>query len=440
MDTWTVAAAALFLLIFGLVSGRLEKSIITPPMAFTVFGLMLSPFIFQYTDIRLKGEVLKLLAEITLILVLFTDASRIRLSSLRKHYHLPLRLLGLGLPLTVLAGALAARWLLPGLELWEAAALAAILAPTDAALGQATVANPAVPERIRQALNVESGLNDGLALPLVLITLSLASASAQAGSWDYWLWFAGKQVVLGPLAGAAVGFGAGWLILRATRHGWMSQVFQDLSALGLSVLAYCAAELLGGNGLIAAFICGLTLGNTAPAVCTSLHEFAEAEGQLLVLITFLAFGAVMAVPALEGCSWRTLVYAGLSLTVVRMLPVCLSLLGAKLRPPTWLFIGWFGPRGLASILFALLMLDRFQLKGMGEIFSVVVVTVFFSVFAHGVSAAPLARAYAAKAASLPAPPGMDKPGEMVVVEPLPVRLPFQEQSHRRRSRGTNPKD
>jgi NhaP-type Na+/H+ or K+/H+ antiporter len=349
-------------------------------------------------------------------------------------------LLGLGLPLTVMAGVLAALWLLPGLGLWEAAALAAILAPTDAALGQATVSNPAVPGRIRQALNVESGLNDGLSLPLVLITLALASASEQAGSWEYWLWFAGKQVVLGPLAGAAVGFGGGWLIVRATQSGWMSHVFQDLAALGLSVLAYCGAELLGGNGLIAAFVCGLTLGNTAPAVCTCLREFAEAEGQLLVLITFLAFGAVMVVPALADCSWRTLVYAGLSLTVVRMLPVCLSLLGAKLKPPTWLFIGWFGPRGLASILFALLMFDRFQLKGMGEIFSVVVVTVFFSVFAHGISAAPLARAYAAKTASMQAPPGRDEPGEMVIVEPLPVRLPFQEQSHRRPPRAAGEED
>ena len=429
LDTWTVAAAALFLLLFGLMSGRLEKSIITPPMAFTFFGLMLSPFITSYSDLHPRSETLKLLAELTLVLVLFTDASRIRIRSLRRQYNLPLRLLGVGLPLTVVTGTLAAWWLLPGLEVWEAAALAAILAPTDAALGQATVSNPAVPGRIRQTLNVESGLNDGLSLPLVLITLSVASAAQDNGTLSYWLMFAAKQVGLGPVAGAAVGFGGGWLILRAKQRGWMSHVFEYLSALGLAGLAYCGADLIGGNGLIAAFVCGLTLGNTAPGACTRLREFAEAEGQLLVLVTFLAFGAVMVTPSVEYCTWSGLAYAVLSLTLVRMLPVWLCLKGTGLRPMSWLFIGWFGPRGLASILYALLMFDSFPIQGMATVFSLVVLTVLLSVYAHGISAAPLARLYGARASDLRAAPGQEMPEELVIVDPLPVRLPYVGQAH-----------
>ncbi len=432
MDTWIVAAACLFLLLFGLISGRLEKTILTPPMAFVGFGLLISPFLAFKGDVHLGSEMLKLLAEITLVLVLFTDASRIRFASLKRQYNLPLRLLGVGLPLTVLTGFLAGWWLLPGLQLWEAAALAAILAPTDAALGLATISNPSVPGRIRQTLNVESGLNDGLSLPLVLITLSLASASQEAAGRAYWIMFAIKQVGLGPLAGVVVGWGGGWLMVRAMRRGWMSHVFQNLAALGLAGLSYCGAGLIGGNGLIAAFVCGLTLGNTAPGATRYLREFAESEGQLLVLVTFLAFGAVMVVPSMAYLSWRTLAYAALSLTLVRMIPVWLCLGGTGLRPTTRLFVGWFGPRGLASILYALLMFDQFKIGGMAELFSLVTITVLISVYAHGISAAPLARSYGAYMSAHASPPGQESPEEVVVVDPLPVRLPYSEQAHRPR--------
>ncbi|MCF8034010.1 MAG: cation:proton antiporter [Desulfarculaceae bacterium] len=431
MNLWITAAACLFLILFGLASGRLEKTVFTPPMAFVGFGLVISPFLALHTDVRLSSELLKLLAEITLVLVLFTDASRIRFKSLRQQYKLPLRLLGIGLPMSVLTGFLAGWWLLPGLEAWEAAALAAILAPTDAALGQATIVNPAVPGRIRQTLNVESGLNDGLALPLVLITLSLASASQEPAGSTHWLLFAIKQVGLGPLAGAAVGWAGGWIIVRAVKSGWMSHVFRNLAALGLAGLAYCGAELIGGNGLISAFVCGLTLGNTAPDASRYLREFAESEGQLLVLVTFLAFGAVMVPLSMAYLSWRTLAYVVLSLTLVRMVPVWLCLMGTGLRPSTRLFVGWFGPRGLASILYALLMYDQFKIGGMAELFSLVIITVLVSVYAHGISAAPLAKAYGARVAASPRPPGREAPEEIVVVDPIPVRWPYQDQAHRR---------
>ncbi|MCB2227193.1 MAG: cation:proton antiporter [Desulfarculaceae bacterium] len=431
MDTWIIAAACLFLLAFGLFSGRLEKTVITPPMAFVGFGLLISPFVaFEQGSIRLGGEMLKLLAEITLVLVLFTDASRIRFKSLRRQYNLPLRLLGIGLPLTVVTGFLAGWWLLPGLSLWEAAALAAILAPTDAALGQATIVNPTVPGRIRQTLNVESGLNDGLALPLVLITLSAASASQEASGGGYWLGFALRQVGLGTLAGVVVGWGGGRLIVGALEKKSMSHVFLGLAALGLAGLAYCGAELATGNGLIAAFVCGLTLGNTAPGAARYLREFAESEGQLLVLVTFLAFGAVMVEHSLPFFTWRSVAYAALSLTLVRMVPVWLCLSGTGLDPSSRLFVGWFGPRGLASILYALLMFDQFKIAGMSELFSLVIITVLVSVYAHGISAWPLAKAYGAYMSAKQGPPGRERPEEMVILDPIPVRLPYHEQAHR----------
>ena len=405
----------LFLLLFGLVSRRLQRSVVTAPMAFVAFGVLLGPGALGIAAIELEGEVTNLLAELTLVLVLFTDASRIDLKLLRRHYGIAIRLLVLGLPLTVLAGTAAALPLL-SLDLWSAALLAAVLAPTDAALGQAVVSNPKVPVRVRQSLNVESGLNDGIALPAVLILLSLAVGEDQATG--FWLRFLLAQLVLGPVVGVAVGFLGGRLLDGARNRGLIHPVFERLSSLALALLAFALAEALGGNGFIAAFSAGLTLGNSARAVCGPLLDFAEAEGQLLTLLMFLLFGSAMVWPALMVIGWPTLLYALLSLTVVRLLPVAASLLGMRLQLDTVLFLGWFGPRGIASILFGLLVLERHGLPLREEIFSVVVVTVLMSVFAHGVSAYPLSRWYGRRAEAMKAGVGMP---ELVETPEMPLR-------------------
>jgi NhaP-type Na+/H+ or K+/H+ antiporter len=394
-----LALVALALLVFGAVSKKAEQSPLTPPLFFVGVGFAMSARGLGWLELDVESSVIHTLAELTLVLVLFTDASRIDLTCLRREGSLPTRLLGIGLPLTVLAGFAAALALLPGIEPFEALLLAAVLAPTDAALGQAVISNPLVPVRIRQSLNVESGLNDGIALPVVLIFASLAGAYEESESLGYWLRFTALAVTLGPLVGVAVGYLGGRLVESGTRAGWISRPFEQLSALGLAVLAFSAAELVGGNGFIAAFAAGLTLGNVARWVCPCLHEFGEAEGQLLTLLVFLVFGAVMVPMALPLLDARALAYALASLTVVRMVPVALALLGTGLRLESVVFLGWFGPRGLASILFVLLVVEEGRLESGPFLVAVVVLTVLLSTVLHGVTAFPLARRYGAFASA-----------------------------------------
>jgi NhaP-type Na+/H+ or K+/H+ antiporter len=394
MDLLGTAVVCLGVLAFGLVSRRLEGTFVTAPLVFVLFGLAIGPGGFGLAEIDLDHGVIHLIAELTLILVLFSDAARIDLGLLRRDHNLPQRMLLIGLPLVVLAGAGAAVLLFPGFSLWEAALLAAVLAPTDAALGQAVVSDRAVPVRIRQALNVESGLNDGIALPAVLLFAALAGAAgSDSSSTGGWITFGLLQVTLGPLVGALLGYLGARLIDGAAAGGWMTGAFEGMAVLALALLAYAAAEQVGGNGFIAAFTAGLVFGNAVRHRCEFLFEFMETEGQLLVLLTFLVFGAAMLPEGLHFLDWRVLVFAGLSLTAIRMVPVALSLIGTGVRWPTMAFLGWFGPRGLASILFALLIVEQAAIPHGEEILVAAVLTVALSALLHGVTAAPLARAY-----------------------------------------------
>ncbi|RMH15356.1 MAG: sodium:proton antiporter [Acidobacteria bacterium] len=413
MDELGFAVVALAILAFGLVSARAQRGLLTPPMAFVLFGFAVGPGGFDLLHLEVDGAAVHLLAEITLVLVLFADATRIDVKLLRREHDLPLRLLAVGMPLTIVAGTAAGLVFLPGLSFWEAALLAAILAPTDAALGQAVVANDKVPARIRQALNVESGLNDGIALPVVLVLFSVACASAGQESIPYWLGFAALQLTVGPLAGVLVGLAGGRLVDAASSRGWMTETFQELAAIALALLAFATAELAHGNGFIAAFCAGLVLGNTARAVCT-LERFADAEGQLLTLLVFLIFGADLVPQALAHANWPTVAYAVVILTAARMVPVALSLLGKGLQPATVLFLGWFGPRGLASILFALLVIEAPGGAQHEALIPIVMLTVLISVLAHGITASPLAERYARRLA------GRDMP-EHAPVSELPLR-------------------
>ncbi len=386
-------AVAISILAFGMISGRIEKSLVTAPMMFVLLGILFGQWGFGIVSNEIETSLIDSLAKITLVLVLFTDASKIDLSLLRRKHDLPLRLLGIGLPLTIGAGLVGGLVLLGSLTFWEAALLAAILAPTDAALGQAVVNSPNVPIRIRQALNAESGPNDGLALPLVLIFLSLSSGNVDRDAGE-WFQFAALQVSLGPLAGILVGLFGGKLIMWAQRTESMNHSFLDLSSVGLSLLAFALAELIGGNGFIAAFCAGLVLGNTARPICKCLYEFAEAEGQLLTLLVFMAFGAIMLPNAMQHFQWLHLVYAALSLTLIRAIPVALSLVGSGLGWASISFLSWFGPRGIASILYVLLLLEGSSVAGSQTILSVVMTTVFLSIFLHGLTAVPGANWYA----------------------------------------------
>ncbi len=418
MEPSSIAVIALAVCLFAAFSQKAERSPLTPPMFFLAVGYFLGDAGLGWMRLDVDGEAIHVLAELTLVLVLFTDAARIDLTCLRREESLPARLLGIGMPLTIVVGAVFGVALLPGLGWTEALLLAAILAPTDAALGQAVVSNPLVPVRIRQSLNVESGLNDGIALPVVLVLAFLAGAREEGGDASYWLRFAALAVTLGPLAGAAIAFVGGRVVAWGTQSGWINDAFQRIAGLGLALLAFGAAELVGGNGFIAAFVAGLTLGNTARGVCTCLYEFGEAEGQLLTLLVFLAFGAVMLPEVLPHTTGAVMLYVLLSLTVVRMLPVAFSLLGTGLRPASVAFLGWFGPRGLASILFALLVVEEGRLATGPLLEAVVMLTVLASTFLHGLTAYPLARRYGEYSAAM-----AETEAERAHAPELPVRIP-----------------
>ncbi|MFK8015285.1 MAG: cation:proton antiporter [Gammaproteobacteria bacterium] len=400
MDLTTVATVALGLLLFALVSKRLDGSVLTPPLIFVAFGFAIGDGGFGVAMVNPGRDGIHLLAEITLILVLFADAARIDLKVLRRDHSLPTRMLLIALPLTIVAGSVAAMTLFPNLGVFEATMLAAILAPTDAALGQAVVTSRHVPVRIRQAVNVESGLNDGIALPAVLLFAAMAGAHHGPHGAGGWGAFVAAQLILGPLVGGLVGAGGARIIDTAIERGYIGTAAQGLAVLALIALCFALAEMVGGNGFIAAFVGGIAFGNVVRHDCEFLFEFMESEGQLLTLVTFLVFGAVLLPEGLVHVDGATLLYALLSLSVLRMLPVWLSLLGTGVRLPTALFLGWFGPRGLASILFLLVILEEAGMLHESRLLSVTVVTVALSVLLHGISAAPFARRYGAMVARL----------------------------------------
>jgi len=378
--------------LFALFSGPISRGSLTPPMVFVFLGLILSPVGLGWIDIEVDNKVVHVIAEVTLILVLFTDAARINLKSLWSDHDIPVRLLLVGMPLTILAGVLAAMAMLPELLIIEALVLAIILAPTDAALGQVVVSSPRVPERIRQSLNVESGVNDGIALPALLFVISFAVAAHGNEHDTNWISFVAQQLVLGPLAGILVGWAG---VNAAIGRGFLSREFCNIYLLSLAFIAYLAANEIGGNGFIAAFAAGVAMGNTLKHINEEIYEFAESEGQLLNLIIFFLFGVALLPQAWSHVSWDIVAYALLSLTLVRMVPVFLSLIGKHLRWETTIFLGWFGPRGLASILFVLLVLEHANIAHESLVFNTVIVTVALSVILHGITALPGVSAYAA---------------------------------------------
>ncbi len=431
-----IAVVALLVLAFGVVSRRMQRSILTPPLLFAGAGLLIGPGalgLMGVDDDALRSAT-HVLLELTLVVILFTDASRIDFRQLRGGWGLPARLLGIAMPLTILLGTLAAKFLL-GLPLLEAAVVAAILAPTDAALGQVVVSSPRVPARIRQTLNVESGLNDGIAVPVVVGLLSCTMLGAAHGSGDEHAApgnlaaFTAAQLLLGPLVGVAVGILGGRLIQLAERRAWSDQSVEQLAGISLALLAYAVAHLVGGNGFIAAFAAGLAVGNTTHGSCARIYEFAEGEGQLLALLAFLLFGATLLPDALDAATPVALLYAVLSLTVIRMMPTLVALLGSGLTSVTGVFLGWFGPRGLASIVFALLVLERPTVGSGDEIATVVLLTVALSTLLHGVTAAPGAVLYGRYVDRLRARAG--EPCECHAAPALRVRLPFRVPGHHR---------
>ena len=384
---------------WGTLSARLERFDMTAPIVFTVAGVLLTHGPLTPLGITPGSEVVKVLTEATLALVLFSDASRVALRQLRADLGLCLRLLGIGLPLAIGLGTLLA-FILPGVsDIWLALLVGAALAPTDAALGAGMMVNRAVPARIRRLINVESGLNDGIATPVVLVAIAGAATAEHAASTGPGA--AVAELALGLLIGAGVGGGGGWLVKVARGRGWVADGFAGAAVLGLALCCYATSVALHGNGFIAAFTGGLAFA-AAGGPAARLVPFVEETGTMLSLLVWLMFGVVAVVPALTDLTWQTVAYAVLSLTVIRMLPVAVALAGARLGRPAVLFIGWFGPRGLASVVFALLALEDLAEAAARPAITVIAFTVLLSILAHGLTADPLASRYGSR---LTPPPG-----------------------------------
>ncbi len=382
----SVLAGIVFL--YSISSGWFEKTSFNGALIFTIVGLLVGPLGLNILHLDVDAELLKVLAELTLALVLFTDASNANLKVLKQHLTIPQRLLLIGLPVTIVVGFVTGYLLFDNLTLIEIAILATMLAPTDAALGKAVVTDGAVPESIREGLNVESGLNDGICVPILFVFLALAVKTASDGSESTWVMVT-RLVVENIGIGIAVGGGftllACWLLKKFARNMYITESWCQLPIVALSVLCFSIAQCLGGSGFIASFVGGLLFGWIAKKHKHKLLLAAEGIGDTLALITWVLFGAVVVGHTITHFNWSIIVYALLSLTIIRIVPVLLSLIGTNLRTDERLFVGWFGPRGLASVVFGVIVLG-YELPGGNTIVLTAVCTIILSIVLHGVTA------------------------------------------------------
>ena len=391
-----LAILAAFVFLYSLISGGLERTPINGAIVFTAFGLAFGPLGLGLLTLEVDAEGIRILAELTLALVLFTDAANANLRELKHSFHIPQKLLLIGLPLTILLGFGAGVLVFGGLTLLEIAILATMLAPTDAALGKAVVTNEAVPSNIREGLNVESGLNDGLCVPILFVFLALATgAGAKGGTSMLALKLVAQAIGVGVVVGAGLTFLGVRLLTRFADRGWVTETWRQLPVPALAVACFAVAQWLGGSGFIACFVGGMLFGGIEKRHKHKLLLVAEGTGDTLALITWVVFGAAVVGQSIGSFSWQVVLYALLSLTIVRMLPVFLVLAGMNLRTDEKLFMGWFGPRGLASIVFAVIVLNE-HLPGGGTISMTVVCTIVLSIVAHGLTANPLVAALGAR--------------------------------------------
>jgi len=415
------ATVALLIAGYALFAARLDRFSIGPALAFIAIGILLSDDALGWITVEPEAEPVKLLAEATLTLLLFSDASTIRIQALRRDAAAVSRLLVIGLLLSIALGAVLAGLLFPGVSMGIALLIGAALAPTDAALGQAVVTDRAVPARVRRILSIESGLNDGIATPFVILAIALATAEGTSGSG--WLGEAIRETVIGIGAGVLVGLSGGLLLRVADARRWTSETSRQLFVLALAISCYLVATSAGGNGFIGAFVGGLAFGRGSQQHEASAVRFTETQGSMLAIGVWAAFGLTLAGHLLTDL-WdiHAVVYAVLSLTVVRMVPVAIALIGARFARRTVLFMGWFGPRGLASIVFLVIGLEGLQQAGVdpGPLSAAVAWTVLLSVVLHSLSARPLASRYGRLMAALP-PDAPELDGD---AEPQPSRTPW----------------
>jgi sodium/hydrogen antiporter len=382
---------ALFIFCYSLVAGRLERAAASGPMVFVMAGLLMGPLGLGWFDGDSSRVEFRVLADLTLALVLFIDAANADFAILKRQFRIPLRMLLLGLPGAIFLGTILASLLFDTLSLFEAAILGTVLAATDAALGKAVITNKAVPAQVREGLNIESGLNDGLCVPILFVFIALALGSETEGTTTMLaLELVAEELGIGLAVGLTITTIGTWLLRWCWKQGWVTEIWKQVTVVALAIACFSVAQSLHGSGYIAAFTGGLLFGFKAKEATHKLVLAAEGTGETLALMTWMLFGAAVIGQSIKHFTWEMVVYALLSLTVIRMLPIFLVLTGTGESTPSKLFLGWFGPRGLASLVFAIIVINE-GVPGGGLIAMVVVLTVFFSLVSHGISANPLAK-------------------------------------------------
>ena len=388
MNEAALVAIAVMLFAWAVTSARLGRLGVTAPLAFVAVGFVLART--GVIEVTATSSVVRHVAEAALVLLVFSDASRVDTGSVRTEGGMWLRLLGLGVPLALIAGTGLALLCFPNFGIWSAVLVAACLTPTDAGLAADVISNPAMPPRVARALNVESGVNDGLVAPIVALAIA-GAAEAQANTSGFVL-TAAEELSKGAVAGLVVGAICATVVVFALRRGWLAAEADSIAVLAVGGLSYLSALAIDGNGFVAAFLAGLVFGRARRSLEPAAFEFTEQAGQILAMFVWFVLGAAVLRPALEGANWRIVLYAVLVLTVARMVPVALSLLGTHMDWATVLFMGWFGPRGLASLVFGLLTLDELGAAG-ASILVAIAITVLASVVLHGLTAGPLVARY-----------------------------------------------
>lgn len=391
-----LAVLALLTFLFSVVAGRIEHSYISGPIVFVVSGFVMGPMVLGWFEGDVTGTEFRVIADLTLALILFIDAAHADLSILQRQIRIPSRMLLIGLPGVIALGFGLAVLMFDQLSLYEAAILATMLAATDAALGKAVITNKAVPVGVREGLNAESGLNDGLCVPVLLVFIALAKgAGADGGGAGLAFKLVVQELGIGLIVGLGLTALGGWLMQFFWKRGWVTEIWMHVAVVSLALSAFAIAQSLHGSGYIAAFTGGMLFGFLAKENTHEMLLAAEVDGEVLAMLAWFAFGVAVIGQQSELFTWQMVLYAVLSLTVIRVLPIFLSLTGSGESVSSRLFLGWFGPRGLASIVFGLIVLNA-DLPGSRFISIVVVCTVFLSLVAHGLSANPLAKWLAMK--------------------------------------------
>lgn len=381
MDIGFGEAVLLFgglLAVVAALSGLMRGTVLSASVLSVALGVALAAF--GVVDVDPTDESIVELVELALILTLFSDGMFVERELLRRHWSPVARSLIVAMPITLALIALAAKALFPELSWAEAFLLGAVLSPTDPVVTSAVVTSRLVPASVRHTLNLESGLNDGLALPFVLFFLVLATPGGDAGTEAAKL--AGEAVV-----GGLIGAGLGALGGRLHHHlpgGGITARYEGIYAIGFALFAFGLAEVTIGNGLIAAFVCGIAMAASERDVPDGFVEFAENASAILQVITFFVFGALIVATGFDHDVPPLVLFVLFALTIARPLAVLISFVRTGIPPAQKRFMAWFGPKGVASMLFALFVLK--SQVGEGElIFDVAAITIIASIVAHGLT-------------------------------------------------------